>query len=105
MVVSTDVGWGIFFRGQMHQGLWTPVADAPAHIFYGFGALGIARNYLFSSPFSPMLTVAFLELLRWAFRRSGCAPWLHSPHFCLGPLRSWCRRLQLFGGRRVDWRP
>ena len=35
MEVSTDAsdaGWGIYFQGQMHRGLWTSVTDAPVHI-------------------------------------------------------------------------
>ena len=29
---ASDTDWGIYFQGQMHQGLWTSVVDAPAHI-------------------------------------------------------------------------
>ena len=35
MEVGTDVsdlGWGLYFQGQMHQGLWLDIADAPDHI-------------------------------------------------------------------------
>ena len=30
--LSALMGLGIYFQGRMHQGLWTPVADAPVHI-------------------------------------------------------------------------
>ena len=29
---ASDEGWGIYFQGHLHQGLWMDVADAPAHI-------------------------------------------------------------------------
>ena len=29
---ASDLGWGIHFRGLLHQGLWTETVDAPAHI-------------------------------------------------------------------------
>ena len=29
---ASDLGWGIYFRGSLHRGLWTSRADAPAHI-------------------------------------------------------------------------
>ena len=35
MEVGTDVsdlGWGLYFQGQMRQGLWLDIADAPDHI-------------------------------------------------------------------------
>ena len=29
---ASDMGWGIYVQGKLLQGLWTSVADAPAHI-------------------------------------------------------------------------
>ena len=29
---ASDLGWGIYFQGVLHWGLWTSIADAPAHI-------------------------------------------------------------------------
>ena len=29
---ASDEGWGIYFQGQLHQGLWTETANAPAYI-------------------------------------------------------------------------
>ena len=29
---ASDIGWGIYFQGQLHRGLWSSIADAPAHI-------------------------------------------------------------------------
>ena len=29
---ASDLGWGLYFNGKMRQGLWSDIADAPAHI-------------------------------------------------------------------------
>ena len=29
---ASDEGWGIYFQGRLHHGLWMDIADAPAHI-------------------------------------------------------------------------
>ena len=29
---ASDLGWGIYFQMVLHRGLWTSIADAPAHI-------------------------------------------------------------------------
>ena len=29
---ASDEGWGIYFQGHLHHGLWTEYVDAPAHI-------------------------------------------------------------------------
>ena len=29
---ASNTGWGIYFCGQLHRGLWASVADAPVHI-------------------------------------------------------------------------
>ena len=29
---ASDEGWGIYFQGRLHHGLWTDIVDAPAHI-------------------------------------------------------------------------
>ena len=90
--------------------LTTTSLSAPLPLWKDFEfrrSLGIAHNYLFSpSFFSPLSTGVFrVAALGLSAHQNRCASWLHVPHFCLRCLCSWCWRLRLFGGGRLDWRP
>ena len=47
---ASDASWGIYFQGQMHQGLWTSVADAPVHI----NAKELMALHIFLRDFLPL---------------------------------------------------